>query len=110
MAYMTPPLGRFPTAQLVSTRGVDELVTQGTLDPEPYLHRHFRGDWGDVDDEEAFINDKAFEYGGRLLSVYEITPTLRLWIITECDRSVTTLLLPSEYRGTISKYCLCDAI
>ena len=64
----------------------------------PYLHRHLNGDWGDLDDYDKRQNDAALESGeDRLFSSYQVAPGLQLWIITEWDRSVTTLLLPSEY-------------
>lgn len=64
----------------------------------PYLRRHLHGDWGDLCDGDWQLNDAALTSGeDRLFSSYQVTPDLKLWIITEWDRSVTTLLLPSEY-------------
>jgi hypothetical protein len=89
---------RFPAGQLVMTQGVDALVRQGRLNPNTYLRRHFCGDWGDLSDGDWRQNDAALKSGeDRLFSSYQVTPDLKLWIITEWDRSVTTLLLPSEY-------------
>ena len=89
---------RFPTGHLVMTAGVDALVRQGRLNPSSYLRRHLSADWGDLDDSDRRQNDAALKSGeDRLFSSYQVTPTLKLWIITEWDRSVTTLLLPSEY-------------
>ena len=89
---------RFSPGQVVMTIGVDELVQQGRLNPTPYLCRHLHGDWGDLSDNDRRLNDAALKSGeDRLFSSYQVTPDLRLWIITEWDRSVTTLLLPSEY-------------
>ena len=89
---------RFPPGQVVMTTGVDELVRQGRLNPTPYLRRHLHGDWGDLDDDDRRQNDAALKSGeDRLFSSYQVTRDLKLWIITEWDRSVTTLLLPSEY-------------
>jgi len=79
------------------TAGVNDLVQRGALNPAPYLQRHLNGDWGDLCDEDRRSNDAALKNGDRLFSSYRITPDLKLWIITEWDRSVTTLLLPSEY-------------
>jgi hypothetical protein len=88
----------FPTGQLVMTAGVDELVRHGQLNPSSYLRRHISGDWGDLDDCDWRQNDAALLSGeDRLFSSYQVAPDLKLWIITEWDRSVTTLLLPSEY-------------
>ncbi len=89
---------RFSPGQVVMTIGVDELVQQGRLNPTPYLRRHLSGDWGDLSDDDRRLNDAALKSGeDRLFSSYEVTRDLKLWIITEWDRSVTTLLLPSEY-------------
>jgi hypothetical protein len=89
---------RFPTGRLLLTAGVDDLVRQGRLNPSPYLSRHLNGDWGDLSDNDRQQNDEALKSGeDRLFSSYQVAPDLKLWIITEWDRSVTTLLLPSEY-------------
>jgi hypothetical protein len=60
------------------------------------LQRHARGDWGDVCAEDKQSNDQALQDGDRILSSYMINGT-KIWIITEWDRSVTTVLFPSEY-------------
>ena len=89
---------RFSPGQVVMTAGIDELVRQGQLNPAPYLRRHLHGDWGDLSDNDRRLNDAALKSGeDRLFSSYQVMPNLKLWIITEWDRSVTTLLLPSEY-------------
>ena len=79
------------------TAGVNDLVQRGELNPVPYLKRHLDGDWGDLCDDDRRSNDAALKSGDRLFSSYQVTRDLKLWIITEWDRSVTTLLLPSEY-------------
>jgi hypothetical protein len=80
------------------TSGVDALVRAGQLDPVLYFFRHLCGDWGDLDDSDRRLNDAALQSGeDRLFSSYQVASDLTLWIITEWDRSVTTLLLPSEY-------------
>ncbi|EOE7418613.1 hypothetical protein ACKTMX_006263 [Pseudomonas aeruginosa] len=92
------PSRRFAPGQVVMTIGVDDLVQQGRLNPIPYLRRHLNGDWGDLDDYDRRQNDAALKSGeDRLFSSYQVAPSLQLWIITEWDHSVTTLLLPSEY-------------
>ncbi len=89
---------RFSPGQTVMICGIDALVQQGRLNPVPYLHRHLNGDWGDLDGYDKRQNDAALASGkDRLFSSYQVAPSLQLWIITEWDRSVTTLLLPSEY-------------
>lgn len=60
------------------------------------LLRHEAGDWGDLDADDRRANDRAVQHGERVLSAYQ-TAAGRVWVITEWDRSVTTLLLPEEY-------------
>lgn len=66
------------------------------LEYTPALARHSQGDWGNLDPEDALRNDEALEHGDRILSTYG-TGSRRFWIITEADRSVTTILLPEDY-------------
>lgn len=63
----------------------------------PYLIRHANGDWGDVCKEDWKSNDEALKNGERLLSEYKLSDGRRIWIITEWDRSATTLLFPEDY-------------
>jgi hypothetical protein len=83
---------RFLT-RIVMTRGVEEF-------PEDFvkscLNRHSNQDWGDLCSEDKKANDNAVKHGGRVLSSYELRGD-KLWIITEADRSVTTILTPDEY-------------
>jgi hypothetical protein len=60
------------------------------------LSRHVMGDWGDLNDAGKKVNDHAAEHGGRILSAY-VEGGVEFWIITEADRSVTTILLPHDY-------------
>lgn len=60
------------------------------------LARHAAGDWGDLDPEDRAVNDDALAAGDRLLSAYTVDAA-RIWIITEADRRVTTLLFPEDY-------------
>ena len=86
---------KFSPGSIVFTRGVADLnlpVEQLLL----LLSRHLVGDWGDVCDEDAFANDTAVTNGFRILSSYKVDG-VKIWIITESDRSVTTFLLPEEY-------------
>ena len=85
----------FPPGQIVATPGALELTEQGVF-LDTYLKRHLRGDWGDLGEEDKAENEFSLNAGYRLLSAYT-TPAGRLWIITEADRSVTTLLTPDEY-------------
>jgi len=87
---------RFPLGQVVATPGVLHHLAAHEIDPAIYLNRHQAGDWGMVPPEDWRANDEALIHGGRLLSAY-IVAEVKIWIITEWDRSVTTLLMPSEY-------------
>ena len=90
---------KFFTGQVLATRGVSELVEARKVNPIGLLQRHIEGDWGDLCIEDKRQNDLALRPGreGRLHSSYQIDPDLKVWVITEWDRSVTTLLLPVEY-------------
>jgi hypothetical protein len=61
------------------------------------LYRHATGDWGDLGNHDRRENELALKFGGRLFSAYHTRGGRKFWIITECDRSATTLLLPEEY-------------
>lgn len=89
----------FSLGRIVVTDGVMRLgITQTAKDEGfAFLGRHARGDWGDVDAEDRKTNDDAVKYGARILSVYTTKSGTKIWIITEADRSATTILLPDEY-------------
>ncbi|MDN7586624.1 hypothetical protein [Burkholderia seminalis] len=90
------PSPRFRLGQIVATRGVLKHLEHHGIQADPYLRRHVMGNWGDVPPEDAAANERAVEHGARILSSYEIVGK-RVWLITEADRSVTTLLFPEEY-------------
>lgn len=87
----------FPLGQVLATPGALELLQSYQLSPLSFIQRHVVGDWGDICVEDQQVNADALQHGYRLMSVYAITPTEKLWVITEADRSCTTLLLPEEY-------------
>ena len=89
-------LGRFSLGRCVATPGALELMRRERIGPQDILRRHQQGDWGTVDREDWQANDEALREGGRLLSAYGEGDS-KLWVITEWDRSATTILLPSEY-------------
>lgn len=60
-------------------------------------NRHVLGDWGDLCEEDRQLNEEAVKTDGRLMSVYRVDNALTLWVITEWDRSYTTILLPEDY-------------
>lgn len=88
---------KFSPGQIVSTPAAFVAMEAADCLPIRLLARHLSGDWGSVCPEDAALNDAALLAGDRLLSVYEIAPEVRIWIVTEADRSATTLLLPEEY-------------
>lgn len=95
---MTTTRMRFPIGRTVVTPGALEALGGMQLAALPYLQRHVRGDWGDINESDAEANEQALETGqSRIFSVYPLKNGERLWIITEWDRSVTTLLLASDY-------------
>jgi hypothetical protein len=88
---------KFEFGQLAATPGALEALEESGQTPDFFLARHVGGDWGDVDREDLALNGQALVDGSRLLSAYRTLKGKKLWVITEADRSVTTILLPSEY-------------
>ena len=86
---------RFPLGQLVATPGALAALTPADI--HAALTRHAAGDWGEVDEDDRRENDLSVARGFRLLSAYRSGSGTRFWVLTEADRSVTTLLLPQEY-------------
>ena len=89
----------FPLGRLVATPGALALLRMSVADTNllpTLLERHRSGDWGEVPREDARENELSVRHGLRIISSYRVAGE-RLWVITERDRSVTTLLLPSEY-------------
>ena len=87
----------FELGQIVATLGALAALKKAGQQPAEFLTRHVSREWGDLDDEDRKENEYSLEHGFRLLSAYKTNADDRLWIITEADRSVTTLLLPEEY-------------
>lgn len=92
-----PTVPLFPFGQIVATPGALALLEQARRSPLEFLSRHLRGDWGDLCQEDKTENELSLKHGLRLLSSYPVTNSEKLSIITEADRSVTTLLLPEEF-------------
>ncbi|HTZ59919.1 MAG TPA: hypothetical protein VMB49_17545 [Acidobacteriaceae bacterium] len=90
-------LARFPLGRVVATPGALQALEESGESPGVFLKRHLTGDWGEVDDHDRRENELSVIQGFRLLSAYTLSNGTKLWIITEADRSATTLLLPSEY-------------
>ncbi len=92
------PQGRFELGQLVATPGALKALEAAQTSPAELAGRHLMGDWGTVDKEDWAANDRALKDGERLISAYALPQTgEKIWVITERDRSATTVLLPSEY-------------
>ncbi len=86
---------KFPPGRLVATPNVLQLVPNDEM--AAALGRHLHGDWGMLDTEDLNANDAALKNGGRLFSAYQTSRQIKFWIITEADRSATTILLPEDY-------------
>ena len=93
--YKLEPL--FPLGQVVATPGALAALEAAGQAPHEFLVRHVCGEWGDLVEEDIRENERALEQGHRLFSAYNTNDGTRIWVITEWDRSVTTLLLPLEY-------------
>ena len=90
-------IARFPLGRIVATPGALAALEEAGGSPGIFLKRHVTGDWGEVDEHDRQENEFSVAHGFRLLSAYTVTNGTKLWIITEADRSATTILLPSEY-------------
>ena len=88
---------RFALGRCLATPGAVEAMNDAGQAPAFLLNRHLRCDWGDVDAEDRQANEDALLRGGRIFSVYHTRTRVKLWVITEADRSATTILLPDEY-------------
>ncbi len=86
----------FALGRTLSTPGALVVLNGLAISPADLLSRHQRGDWGDLDNHDKQANNKALTNGGRIFSAYRFD-TVRFWVITEADRSATTILLPEEY-------------
>lgn len=88
----------FSLGQIVATPGALAALGKAGQTPLEFLARHVRGDWGEVDEHDRSENQLSLNRGFRLLSSYRISSgDTKVWVITEADRSVTTVLLPEEY-------------
>ena len=94
--------GKFPTGRLVMTSHLQDVLKES--DPEGWqddlnlmVAQHIMGEWGEVDTEDREANEEGLSIGERLHSVYTSSKGIKVWIITEWDRSVTTCLLPADY-------------
>jgi hypothetical protein len=88
---------RFPLGRIVATPGASAALEDSGEELTLYLQRHCGGDWGEVGEHDQKENEFSLEHGFRLLSAYTLKSGVKIWCITESDRSATTLLLPEEY-------------
>ena len=88
---------KFPIGQLAATPGATEAMQESGQTADFFLDQHVAGNWGIVDEGDWQLNDQALKDGDGLLSAYMTLKGTKIWIITEHDRSVTTILLPSDY-------------
>ena len=88
---------KFPLGQIAATPGALEAMEASGQTPGFFIAKHQAGDWGEVNEEDGRLNDEALVHGDRLLSAYRTLKGVKLWVITEADRSSTVVLLPDEY-------------
>ena len=95
--------GKFELGRLILTRRIymamddEENINANPENIVGCLSSHSMGDWGDVCEEDGQANESALRYGRRLMSVHEAGLDEQVWIITEADRSTTTVMFPSDY-------------
>lgn len=88
---------KFLAGQLVATPGALAAIEASGESLFTYLQRHLAGDWGEIDEDDRRENELSLEQNFRLVSAYRLRTGVKVWIITEADRSSTTILLPEEY-------------
>jgi hypothetical protein len=89
--------GKFHLGQLLTTPGALEALKRGGNEAIEFIRRHASCDWGELDADDVRENEFSLAHGLRLLSAYRLNDGEKIWIITEADRSCTTVLLPEEY-------------
>ncbi len=89
------PMALFRLGRILSTPNA--LAKIDNEDILAAIQKHQAGDWGDLDQKDREANDRALEEGTRLLSIYHSARRIKFWIITEADRSATTVLMPEDY-------------
>jgi hypothetical protein len=91
------PMAKFALGQIYITPGADQAIEESGETPRTFLCRHQTGDWGDLGQEDQEANDRAVAGKERIFSAYHTERGVKIWVITEWDRSITTILLPQEY-------------
>jgi hypothetical protein len=92
-----PRVPLFSLGMVVGTQGAVDALEEAGQSPQEFLDRHVNGDWGEVPEADKTENEFSLQHGFRILSSYTTKAGERIWVLTEADRSVTTLLLPEEY-------------
>lgn len=87
----------FPLGKVFMTPGALTSLARNKMSEVLLLARHVHGDWSEMHEDDQETNLQAIEEGGRVLSAFAMRDQTKIWVITEADRSVTTLLLPEEY-------------
>lgn len=95
MSGRTIPIAVLRLGHIVATPNALQSITQDDI--LLGIQRHQAGDWGNLTDDDRSSNDRALSQGGRIVSAYNAVNGTRFWVITEADRSRTTVLLPEDY-------------
>ena len=95
MNAQTIPVAVFRLGRIVATPNAVQSIRQDDI--LSGIQRHQAGDWGNLTDDDRAANDRALTQGGRIVSAYNAMNGTRFWLITEADRSRTTVLLPEDY-------------
>ncbi len=88
--------GRLPLGRVAATEGALRAMAEAGEDPLSFFARHAKGDWGDICKQDRRENERSLRHGWRVLSSYAVGDA-KVWVITEADRSATTILLREEY-------------
>jgi len=91
------PKPLFALGQIVGTPGALQALEEAEQNPLELILRHVTGDWGEMPEEDVIENERSVTRGLRIFSSYALNTGAKIWVITEWDRSVTTLLKPEEY-------------
>lgn len=91
-----PPAPRFELGRTFATAAVAHWAERDEIDLSGFMRRHHSGDWGDLDEDDKQANEDALSHGGRIFSCY-LTKNRKIYVITEADRSSTTILFAEEY-------------
>jgi len=87
----------FELGKLLATPGSNAAMMEAGQDPLELVQRHVTGDWSELDEHDQAENQFSIKHDLRILSAYTLSTGVKMWIITEADRSATTFLLPQEY-------------